>query len=68
MVSGEPTRQMVTEFRKAGWRALKTDGRHTKYGYPCGSHTFPLPDSHKTISPGAVRKARRTIKNCEELR
>lgn len=65
MVSEQPTRVVEIWFRKAGWRILKTDGRHTKYGCPCGQHTFPLPASHKTISPGVVRKARNALRECE---
>ncbi|TCJ30437.1 hypothetical protein EPD65_04360 [Nocardioides jejuensis] len=66
MVSEQPTRVVEVWFRKAGWRILKTDGRHTKYGCPCGAHSFPLPSSHRTISPGVVRKAQVVIEQCKE--
>ncbi len=65
MVSEQPTRKMVKEFKDAGWSVARTDGRHTVYGCSCGKHTFALPDSHKTISPGVVRKARKAISECE---
>lgn len=65
MVSEEPTRKVVREFTKAGWMELRRDGRHAVYGCPCGSHTFPLPTTHKTVSPGVVRKARKAIEGCE---
>jgi predicted RNA binding protein YcfA (HicA-like mRNA interferase family) len=49
MVSEQPTRQMVKELKRAGWEAIRTDGRHTVYGCSCGKHTFALPASHRTI-------------------
>ncbi|MEI2713381.1 MAG: hypothetical protein V9G04_08795 [Nocardioides sp.] len=66
MLSEQPTRAMVKELKVAGWSVLTSDGRHTKYGCPCGAHTFPLPDSHRTISPGVVRKCRKAINQCQE--
>lgn len=65
MVSEQPTRKMVKELKAAGWELISTDGRHSKYGCPCGGHTFPLPESHKTISPGVVRKCRKAIEECK---
>jgi predicted RNA binding protein YcfA (HicA-like mRNA interferase family) len=53
---------MVKELKGAGWTELRSDGRHTVYGCPCGKHIFPLPQSHKTISPGVVGKMRKAIK------
>jgi predicted RNA binding protein YcfA (HicA-like mRNA interferase family) len=64
MVSEQPTRKIVREFKDAGWTVLRTDGRHTVYGCPCGKHTQPLPQSHKTISPGVVRKVRKAMEQC----
>jgi len=61
MVSEQPTRKMVKELKDAGWTVIRSDGRHTVYGCPCGKHTFPLPQSHKTISAGVVRKCRKAI-------
>jgi len=65
MVSEEPTRKMVKELRDAGWTVARTDGRHTVYACPTGRHTIPVPDSHKTISPGVVRKIRQAIAACK---
>ncbi len=61
MVSEQLTRKMVQLFRSAGWTVTRSDGRHTVYACPCGKHTFALPDSHRTISPGVVRKALKAI-------
>jgi predicted RNA binding protein YcfA (HicA-like mRNA interferase family) len=66
MVSEQPTRKMVRLFRDAGWTAGKTVGSHTKWHCGCGSHHFSLPDGHKTISPGVVRKADAAITECKE--
>lgn len=66
MVTEQPTRKMIKEFRSAGWIALRTDGSHTVYSCPCGKHQFLLPDGHRTISPGVVRKARKIITECED--
>ncbi len=67
MVSEEPTRKIVKELRDAGWRILRSDGRHTNWISPNGA-TFPLPDSHRTISPGVVRKVRKAIQDDKEAR
>jgi len=66
MITEQPTHQMVREFRSAGWTALRTDGSHTVYGCSCGKHQFSVPDGHRTISPGVVRKARKIITECKE--
>lgn len=66
MVSEEPTRKMVKELNSAGWTQLRNDGRHAVYGCPCGKHTMPVPESHRTISAGVVRKIRKAIKECHE--
>ena len=65
MVSEEPTRKMIAELGSAGWSVIRTGGRHTVYGCGCGKHTAPLPQSHKTISPGVVRSIRNSIKACK---
>jgi predicted RNA binding protein YcfA (HicA-like mRNA interferase family) len=65
MVTEQPSRQMVKELKRAGWKAIRTDGRHTVYGCSCGKHTFALPESHRTISPGVVRKCRKAIEECK---
>ncbi len=64
MVAEESSRKIVKEFKTAKWSALRTDGSHTMYGCPSGQHGFVLPDGHKMISPGVVRKARSAIAGC----
>ena len=66
MVTEQPTRKMIKEFRSSGWFALRTDGSHTVDSCSCGKHQFSLPDGHRTISPGVVRKARKIITECED--
>lgn len=65
MVSEQPTRKVVKEFRKAGWRPGKTVGSHTKWHCPGNSHTFMLPDGHRQISPGVDRKVLEALEGCE---
>jgi predicted RNA binding protein YcfA (HicA-like mRNA interferase family) len=65
MVSEQPTRKMVREFKDAGWSPVRTVGSHTVYECATGEHSFSLPDGHKTISPGVVRKARQALTNCK---
>ena len=64
MVSEEPTRTIVQALRRAGWVAGKSVGSHTKWHCPGSQHTFSLPDGHKTISPGVVRKVTQAIESC----
>lgn len=60
MVKEEPTRSVVKRLKKAGFIRVSTDGRHSKYAHPSGAWV-PVPDSHKTISPGVVRKVTEAI-------
>ena len=64
MVSEQPARSVVRALRNAGWVEGKTVGSHTKWHCPGGQHTFSLPDGHKTISPGVVRKVTQAIESC----
>ncbi|MGY4769427.1 type II toxin-antitoxin system HicA family toxin [Kribbella sp. CWNU-51] len=65
MVSEQPTRRVVKAFKDAGWRRVRTEGSHSVYGCPCGQHVFTLPDGHRAISPGVVRKAGKALAECE---
>lgn len=70
MVSEQPTRKVVRDFKKAGWTKApqQPSGSHTKWQCPSLTHTFPLPDGHRHISPGVVRKAYEALENdtCKE--
>lgn len=66
MVAEQPTRKMVQSFKGAGWFAGKTVGSHTKWHCPCSRHTFSLPDGHRSISPGVVRKAIKALSECRK--
>ncbi len=65
MISEQPSRKMVREMKAAGWMPVRTVGSHTVYKCSCGSHSFTLPDGHKTISAGVVRKCRSAIEECK---
>jgi hypothetical protein len=56
---------MVRELADALWSELRSDGRHSVFGCPCGNHIIPVPTSHRMISPGVVRKIRQAIENCK---
>lgn len=66
MVAEQPTRIMVRRFKDAEWTPGKTVGSHTKWHCPCGKHTFILPDGHRQISPGVVRKADQALDECNK--
>ena len=68
VVSEQPTRQVVKAFRAAGWRRVRTEGSHSVYGCSCGEHKFTLPDGHREIAPGVVRKAEHALAKCEGKR
>jgi predicted RNA binding protein YcfA (HicA-like mRNA interferase family) len=60
MVKEEPTRRVAKRLKEAGFTRVSTDGRHSKWQHPSGVWV-PVPDSHKTISPGVVRKVNNAI-------
>ncbi|HCA51722.1 MAG TPA: hypothetical protein DEP24_01515 [Mycobacterium sp.] len=60
MVTEEPTRSVVRRLRKAGFARISTDGRHSKWAHPSGVWVA-VPESHRMISPGVVRKINQTI-------
>ena len=64
VVSEESTRTMVKELLAAGWSVARSDGRHTVFACPSGQHSIAVPTSHRSISPGVVRKIRQAIAAC----
>jgi predicted RNA binding protein YcfA (HicA-like mRNA interferase family) len=60
MVSEEPTRKMVKELRDAGFVPIRKRGSHTWWEHSSGIGV-PVPDGHRTISPGVVRSVRKAI-------
>jgi predicted RNA binding protein YcfA (HicA-like mRNA interferase family) len=65
MVKEEPTRTVVKRLKEAGFIRTSTDGRHSKWSHPSGVWV-PVPDSHRTISPGVVRKINQAIQQAKE--
>lgn len=59
MVSEQPTRKVVKALRDAGFLPVRTVGSHTVWVN--GSISISVPDGHKTISPGVVRKINKAI-------
>lgn len=64
MVKAEPTRSVVKRLKAAGFTRISTDGRHSKWAHPSGVR-ISVPDSHRTISPGVVRKINKAIEESE---
>lgn len=56
---------MVKRLKAAGFTRISTDGRHSKWQHPSGVWV-PVPDSHRTISPGVVRKINQAIEQAKE--
>jgi len=59
MVSEQPTRKVVRMLRDAGFEPSRTVGSHTWWAK--GSVGVPVPDGHRTISPGVYRKVLKAI-------
>jgi predicted RNA binding protein YcfA (HicA-like mRNA interferase family) len=55
---------VVKRLKAAGFERVSTDGRHSKWQHPSGVWV-PVPDSHRTISPGVVRKIDKAIEESE---
>ena len=64
MVGEQPTRKVVAALRDAGFSPLRTVGSHTVWAK--GQVSISVPDGHRTISPGVVRKVRKAIEEAEE--
>lgn len=65
MIKEEPTRTVTKRLKEAGFSRVSTDGRHSKWQHPSGVWV-PVPDSHRTISPGVVRKVNKAIDESKE--
>lgn len=65
MVKEEAARTVTKRLRDAGFTRISTDGRHSKWSHPSGVWVA-VPDSHRTISPGVVRKINRAIDKSKE--
>ncbi|PRB19182.1 type II toxin-antitoxin system HicA family toxin [Microbacterium sp. MYb62] len=59
MVSEQPTRKIVKALRDAGFLPDRAVGSHTVWVN--GGISISVPDGHKTISPGVVRKVNKAI-------
>lgn len=59
MVSDEPTRKIVKELRVAGFILIRTTGSHS--WWEKNGKGVSVPDGHRMISAGVVRKIRKTI-------
>lgn len=64
MAKEESTRSVTKRLRAAGFTRTSTDGRHSRWTHP-GGVWVAVPDSHRVISPGVVRKIDQAIKESE---
>lgn len=64
MVSEEPTRKVIKRLRDAGFTPLRTEGSHTVWAN--GAVSVSVPDGHRTISPGVVRKVNKAIEEAKK--
>ncbi|QMU97861.1 type II toxin-antitoxin system HicA family toxin [Microbacterium esteraromaticum] len=64
MVSEQPTRKIVKVLRDAGFTPARTVGSHTVWVN--GNVSISVPDGHKTISPGVVRKVHKAIEEAQK--
>jgi predicted RNA binding protein YcfA (HicA-like mRNA interferase family) len=60
MIKEEATRSVAKRLKEAGFTRVSTDGRHSKWAHPSGAWVV-VPDSHRTISPGVIRKINNAI-------
>ncbi|WP_240630635.1 type II toxin-antitoxin system HicA family toxin [Mycolicibacterium sp. GF69] len=54
----------MKRLKAAGFTRTSADGRHSKWTHPTGAWVA-VPESHRTISPGVVRKINKAIEESE---
>ena len=52
-------------MRAKGWSPRRTSGSHTNWRCPSAQHSVSVPDGHRMISPGVLRKVLRTLDACD---
>ena len=65
MVSEEPTRLVTKRLRAAGFEPIRTVGSHTVWENSAKGVKVTVPDGHRTISPGVVRKINKAIEEAK---
>lgn len=66
MVSEESTQKILKELRQAGFVHVRTTGSHSRWEHGSGI-AVTVPDGHRRISPGVVRKVRKAIQEAQSL-
>jgi hypothetical protein len=54
MVKEMRLRVVERALRAQGCGVIYDDGKHTKWGCPCGRHTTAVP-RHRDVTPGVIR-------------
>ena len=65
MIAPRPTRQVIAQLRKLGWAPGRTVGSHTMWFCPTDLHQVSVPDGHREISPGVLRKINSATAGCD---
>jgi predicted RNA binding protein YcfA (HicA-like mRNA interferase family) len=64
VVKDEPAREVAKRLKEAGFVRVSTDGRHANWRHPSGVWV-PVPERHRMISAGVVRKINKAIEESE---
>lgn len=65
MAKGQKTRDVVRRPQAAGFTRTSSVGSHSKWVHPSGVR-ISVPDGHRAISPGVVRKIDNAINESEQ--
>lgn len=65
MIAEQPTKKIQKLLREAGFTPQRTVGSHTFWTGPNGA-SIAVPDGHRTISPGVVRKIHKAIETSRQ--
>lgn len=60
MVKEMSTRLVLKALKAQGCEKLSDDGRHTKWGCPCGKHVTAV-TRHHDVTPGVIRNIIRDL-------
>ncbi|WP_448222797.1 type II toxin-antitoxin system HicA family toxin [Gordonia iterans] len=65
MIASQPTRTTVKRLKKAVFTRTDGKGSHATYRCPHGRVPVTVPDGHREISPGVLRKILKAIEDCQ---
>ena len=68
MIAEQPTRKVLKDLTKAGWQRKGTVGSHSVWVCQDDEHQVTVPDGHKMISAGVLRRINKALESCERAR